>query len=103
MQIIPLQSVANQIVKVVLAGQNCQISLNTRNDSIFVDVNVNGVDLVCNVIAQNLNQIICSQYVGFSGQLMFIDSSQSDDPVFSGLGSRYFLMYLSESENAKLI
>lgn len=99
MQTIPIQAVANQIVKIVLDGQNCQILIAQRNENIFVDVNVNGVDLVCNALARDSVPIICREYVGFSGQLMFIDSSAADDPQFSGFGTRWFLVYLSESEN----
>jgi len=99
MQTIPIQAVANQIVKVVLDGQNCQILIAQRNEDIFVDVNVNGVDLVCNAIARDSVPLVCREYAGFSGQLMFIDSSAADDPQFSGFGSRWFLVYLSESEN----
>lgn len=99
MQTIPLQPVANQIVKVVLDNQNCQILLALRNDNFFADVSVGGVDLVACVIVRDSVPIISSEYFGFSGQLMIIDTSSNEDPQASGLGSRWLLTYFSESED----
>jgi hypothetical protein len=100
MQTIPLQPVANQIVKVVLGNQNCQILLALRNDNFFADVSVGGIDLVTCVIVRDSVPIVSSEYSGFSGQLMIIDTSSNEDPRIDGLGSRWLLTYFSGSEYA---
>lgn len=99
MQTIPLQPVANQIVKVVLDNQNCQILLALRNDNFFADVSVGGIDLVTCVIVRDSVPIVASEHSGFSGQLMIVDTGGNEDPQVSGLGSRWLLTYFSESEH----
>lgn len=98
MQTIPLQPVPNQVAKVVLGGQNVQIRINLRGESLFMDVNSNGEDIVTTVIVRDLGPIICRRYVGFVGNLMFVDTQGTEAPQYTGLGARWQLVYLSESE-----
>jgi hypothetical protein len=95
---IPLQPVPSQSTKVILDGQNCQILINQRTQGIFVDVNVNGVDIVTSVIARDAVPIVCRDYAGFAGNLLFIDNMGNSDPSFEGLGDRYSLVYLTAAE-----
>jgi len=37
-------------------------------------------------------------YLGFSGDLEFVDTQGTDDPTFDGLGTRYQLVYLEPSD-----
>jgi hypothetical protein len=98
MQTIPLQPVPNQVTKVVLGGQNCQIRISMRGESLFVDVSANGEDVVSTVIAEDVAPIICRGYVGFSGNLLFIDTQGADAPQYTGLGTRWQLVYLDATE-----
>lgn len=66
----------------------------------FVDINVNGVDVVTGVIARDVVPLVCREYAGFSGNLVFIDTQGNGDPVYDGLGSRYSLVYLTAEEYA---
>jgi hypothetical protein len=95
---IPLQPQPAQTVKVVLDGQNCQIYIYQKDQGLFVDVNSNGVDIVTCVIARNVDPLICRTYAGFVGDLMFVDNQGVSDPVSTGLGDRYSLVYLSASD-----
>lgn len=98
MQIIPLQVLPNQTVTVTLDGQNSQVNVYQTFGGLFLDLYVNNVLVVGGVICQNLNRIVRSLYLGFSGDLAFIDSQGSDDPVYSGLGTRFVLAYFSAAE-----
>ena len=49
------------------------------------------------MICQNRNWIARSLYLGFSGNLI-IDNQGDADPDYTGLGSRYSLIYLASSE-----
>jgi len=98
-QTIPIQAVANQIVLCVLGGQNCQINIYLRNDSIFVDLNSNGTDMCIGCLALNAVPIdACNSYDGFQGNLYFIDTQGTDDPEYTGFNSRWVLVYLTAAE-----
>lgn len=90
---IPLQAVPSQFTKVVLGDQNFQILLQQKEQGVFVDVNVNGVDIVTSVIARDNDDILCRKYTGVIGSLKFYDLQGKTDPHYSGLNSRYVLMY----------
>jgi len=90
---IPLQAAPSQFVKTVLGGQNFQILLQQKEQGLFVDVNVNGVDLVTSIIARDNDDILCRKYTGVTGTLRFLDLQGSTDPEYSGLNSRYVLIY----------
>ncbi len=100
MQEIPIQPVPSQITKVVLGAQNCQILIYQKPQGMFVDINVNGADVVTGVIARDAVPLVCREYAGFSGNLVFIDTQGNGDPVYEGLGSRYSLVYLTAEEYA---
>jgi len=98
MRNIPLQATPSQLTKVILDGQNCTIRLYQKSEGMFFDLNANGVDIVTCVIARNAALLVCRAYVGFVGNLMFIDTMGDTDPTFEGLKTRYRLLYLTEIE-----
>jgi hypothetical protein len=98
MEIIPLEAVPNQTVTVNLGGQVSQVNVYQTFFGLFLDLYVNDVLIIGGVICQNLNRIVRSLYLGFSGDLAFIDNQGSTDPVYTGLGGRYSLAYLSADE-----
>lgn len=97
---IPLQSVPSQTLKVVLDDQNFQILIYTKNEGIFVDINVDDTEIVSGIIALNLVPVICRTYMGVRGNLYFVDTQGLSDPVYTGLGTQYQLIYLDEAEYA---
>ena len=98
MQIVPTQPVPYQIIIVQLNGQNCQINVRQLFYGIFVDLLVNNVLLIGGVLAQDRNILVISPYLGFIGDLMFIDNEGTQDPYYTGLGARYSLAYLAPGE-----
>ena len=100
MQTVPLQPVPSQSTKVVLGGQNCQILIYQKPQGCFVDINADGVDIVVGIIGRDAVPLVCREYAGFSGNLLFIDSQGSADPSYDGLGSRFDLVYLTAEEYA---
>ena len=100
MQSVPLQPVPSQSTKVVLGGQNCQILVYQKPQGCFVDINADGVDIVVGIIGRDAVPLVCREYTGFIGNLIFIDSQGSDDPSYSGLGDRFALVYLTAEEYA---
>lgn len=98
MQIVPLAPVPNQAVSVTLNGQNCQINVVAKATGVFVDLYVANSLVIGGVIARNLNLIVLSAYLGFIGDLMFIDNQGWSDPTYTGLGTRYSLAYLTPAD-----
>lgn len=99
---IPIQPVPSQQLQVVLGGQNCQIAIYQKPQGIFVDINVNGVDISIATLAQDVNALNPITYSSFQGNLIFTDTQGTSDPEYTGLGSRYQLVYLTAEEYAAL-
>lgn len=98
MQLVPLQAVPNQTLQVQLAGQACALNVYQLTYGLFVDVYVNNTLVIAGVIAENLNRIVRSLYLGLVGDFAFIDTQGATDPVYTGLGARYQLLYLEEAD-----
>lgn len=102
-QVVPLQPVPNQTTQIVLASQSCQINVYQAPAAIFMDLLVNDAPVVEGVICQNLNRIVRDLYFGFIGDFVFEDTQPDplngpSDPSYSGLGSRFQLLYLTPAE-----
>lgn len=100
MQQIPLQPIPSQLSRVVLGNQNWQISLYQKPQGLFADINIDGLDIALGRICRNLVPLISREYAGPVGNLVFTDTQGSGDPDYAGLGGRYVLVYLLESEYA---
>lgn len=104
MQIVPLQAVPSQKILTTLADQVVEIDVYQRRYGMFMNFYVNGVLEIGGVICQNRNRIIRSAYLnvqsGFSGDFVFNDTQGTSDPVYTGLGTRFQLLYLSAADLA---
>ena len=94
-QVIPINAVAAQQFTIQLGNQNCDISISQKNTGLFFDMVVNDAICVNSVICLNLVGLIREAYYGFVGQLAFVDTKGTSDPYYTGLGSRYLLVYQS--------
>lgn len=100
---IPIQPVPSQILLVSLGGQNVQVAIYLKSTGLYVDINVNGVDMSVGIIALNAVPLdSANSYDGFQGNLFLVDTQGSDDPLYTGLGSRWQLVYLTAAEIAVL-
>lgn len=96
---IPLQAVSNQTLTVTLNNQVCQINVYWTAYGLFLDLYVSGTFIIGGVICQNENVIVRNSYLGFSGDLMFYDNTGAgNDPVYTGLGTTYSLIYLTPTD-----
>lgn len=98
MQIIPLTSTASQTLTVVLNKQNCRINVYTLSTGLYLDLYLEGKRIIGAIICRNRVRIVRQAYLGFVGNLAFVDTQGNDDPIFSGLGSRFLLTYLEADE-----
>lgn len=100
MNVIPLAAVPSQTLSVLLASQNCQIKVYQKTTGVYIDLYVNNVPVVTGVICRNAVQVVRQAYLGFGGDLAFLDTQGSDDPTYTGLGARFQLVYFAAGELA---
>lgn len=98
MQIVPLKGEKAQTEFATLGNQVCQINVSQKLYGLFLDLYVGGNLIVAGAMCQDRNRLVRSAYLGFSGDLMFMDTLGAEDPTWDGLGSRYLLAYLLPGE-----
>lgn len=95
---IPLQPQAAQSLKVVLDEQACEIQIRERLGLLYMSMVVDGVESWNNYVCYDRQNIKPFAYMPFKGGLYFIDTEGNTDPVYTGLNTRYFLIYLFEDD-----
>lgn len=100
MLIIPTQAIPAQTFGVTLAGQNCVISLYQKTPGMFIDVTLSGTPILTGIICRSRVRLVRQAYLGFTGDLAFLDTQGQSDPVYTGLGARWLLAYLETADLA---
>jgi hypothetical protein len=95
---ISISPVSNQSLNITLNEQNCTIKIYLLSTGLFFDLAKDNDPIVTGVICQNLNPLVRKAYTGFIGDLVFFDTQGIDDPVYTGLGNRFLLLYLEPSD-----
>lgn len=98
MRTIPLEPKKSQSISVDLSGQRCTIRLIQRESFMYMDLTVNGNPIMQGVPCLYGNRMVRYRYLGFSGDLVFLDNAGQLDPSYEGLGGRFVLYYIEESE-----
>ena len=96
--VIPLQAVAAQHFDVALGSQACTIRLYQRRGALYFDLLLDQVNVALGVVCRDRNYLVRAAYSGFVGELYFLDLQGTDDPTYSGLGSRFILVYEDSPE-----
>jgi hypothetical protein len=101
MNIVPLSAVASQTLNVTLGGQACTVNVYQKNTGVYFDLFLNGVAIVTTKLCLNLTRLLGqSQYLGFVGDFVWNDTQGSSDPYYTGIGSRFVLVYVSAADLA---
>ncbi len=118
MQSIPIISAPAQNFSIVLGGQSCQInlySLQTPGDilgtvtstelqgypALYADLLLGTQPIIsCRIVRNLVPWLLDATYQGFIGDLVMIDTLADTDPVWTGLGAQYQLVYLSAADLA---
>ncbi len=101
MLIVPAQANPNQAFNVTLGGQQVQLAIYQTDYGLFMDVSVAGTPVANGVICENLNPVVRAAYTGFLGELVWFDSSGAGtDPIYTGIGAQYQLIYLEAADLA---
>jgi hypothetical protein len=94
--IVPTTDTANQSLLLTLNNQSCQINAYQKQTGFFLDLYVDNVLILGGVLCRNQCFLIMNIYLGFVGDLMWVDTqNQNADPVVGGgIGTRFQLVYL---------
>lgn len=108
MEIVPLRPNANQTLQCVLGGQNCTITLQTREiyggvgqgswTAIYASLHIDDAPVFMGSICLDGVPLKRYRHLPFSGDLVFVDMHGAEDPRPDGLGDRWRLVYLTEDE-----
>ena len=50
------------------------------------------------MLCLNQEPLLQESYLGFSGDLVWVDTMGTDDPIYTGLGTRFQLAYLEPAD-----
>lgn len=96
---IPLAAVPSQTLAVVLDGQSCNIAVYTLSTGLYFDIDLAGQPVKTAVsMLDGARLLQDAQYLGFVGDFVCVDTLGDTDPVYTGLGARYVLVYLEASD-----
>jgi hypothetical protein len=98
MQFIPLQTIPNQAILTTLGTDDVQINVYQKTTGMFLDLYLDGTLLLSGVLCRNLTPLVMSRYLGFPGDLCWYDTQGSSDPVYTGLGTRWALVWLEPAD-----
>jgi hypothetical protein len=98
MKQVPLTAIANQTLNVVLGNQSCKVNVQQKSTGLFLDLFVSDSPIVTTVLCHDRVRLVRDGYLGFVGDLMFVDMQGVSDPDYTELGSRFVLIYLEASD-----
>ncbi|HDL7179812.1 TPA: phage baseplate plug family protein [Yersinia enterocolitica] len=98
MNVITLENKKSQSIFITLEGQSCLIRIIQRDSSIYMDLTVNGDPILQGVPCLYANKIVRYKYLGFRGDLFFLDNEGQSDPQWNGLADRFTLYFITEAE-----
>lgn len=93
--IVPVAAVASQVLAVTLGAQPCRIDVYQKSTGLYLDLYVADRPVVVGVLCRDRNVVVIDAYRGFTGDLTFYDTQGTSDPFYTGLGTRYQLVWLS--------
>jgi hypothetical protein len=103
MRVIPIKPVPNQNFTVVLDQDICKINIYVRGEHLYFDLTVGDLSITRSTICLNIVPLVKQEYLGFTGNFIFVDMHGKTDPVYQELGIRYKLIYFNGEESAELL
>lgn len=115
MQLVPLTAVPSQSVQAVLDGQSVSLSVYQLGfppvAELYCDLASDGTPIIncrkCRAFSGSTTEaapfmLLDASYWGFQGDFLFLDTQGDEDPQYSGLGSRWQLVYYTPDDLAAL-
>lgn len=96
--VIPLGAVAYQSLRVPLSGHAIRLDLQQRATGLYAALWLDDVPVLAGVLCQDRTWLVRKTACGMPGDLAFADTQGVQDPDYTGLGSRFVLVY-AEGQN----
>ena len=90
---IPLAVFPAQSLAVQLGGQSCVIRVYQKSTGLYLDLLVGAVPIVTGALCRDRVWIVRDGYLGFTGDLAFVDTQGEADPFYTGLADRFQLLW----------
>lgn len=90
---IPLVAVPSQTFTTQLGQQSCRISVFQKSTGLYLDLVVGNKPIALGVLCRDRVWVVRDAYLGFTGDLCFIDTRGTDDPDYTGLADRFELVW----------
>lgn len=84
---------ASQLLALPVSTAVAAIVLTQKSSGLYADVLLAGVVIAAGVLARDGVPLIGNAYSGFPGDLAIFDTQGNDDPVYTGLGDRFKLLW----------
>lgn len=103
MLLIPLKPVPNQTTTTMLNGQVVRIAIRQLVTSqgvkgVYLTAWLDNEVIQSTILCVDRARMMDSNYDGFVGGFMFMDSQGNENPDYTGIGSRWNLYYLEAGE-----
>lgn len=90
---VPLEQIPSQKFSINLNGQYCTLKIYQKDEDVFCDMYVDEIVIWTGIKCLNLVEIKPSNYMGFTGTLYFEDLNGNENPLYTGFGDRWVLVY----------
>lgn len=88
-----LSSLPAQSLYVQLGNQTCRLKVYQKMTGLYLDLDVDNVRVVSGALCRDRVWIVRDGYLGFTGDLAFVDGQGTSDPDYTGLADRYALLW----------
>lgn len=90
---IPLGALPSQNLYVQLGNQTCRLKVYQKLTGLYLDLDVDNVRVVSGALCRDRVWMVRDGYLGFTGDLSFVDTQGASDPDYTGLASRFQLVW----------
>lgn len=89
---IPISATPAQTLSIQIGQKSCRISIYQKRTGLFIDLAVNDAPVLSGVLCLDRVWLVRNAYLGFPGDLTFIDTQGTSNPDYTGLGARFKLV-----------
>lgn len=90
---IPLVAVPSQTLATQLGQQSCRIAVFQKSTGLYLNLYAGGKAIALGVLCRDRVWLVRDAYLGFTGDLCFIDTRGTQDPDYTGLADRFELVW----------